>query len=81
MDAEVDALTTRSADASAEIARLRATTIDPDELRALLADFDPIWDALFQTERERILRLLIHAIRFDGRTGTVTIEFHGGGEQ
>jgi hypothetical protein len=80
IESEIAALDAGLLVAEAEAARIRDAVIDDGELRALLGDFDALWGALWQAERERILRLLIDVVRFDGRTGTVEIQFAGGGD-
>jgi site-specific DNA recombinase len=54
------------------LARLR---IDEADLGRALGSFMPIWDVLHAQERERILRLLIESIRYDGAKGTMAFRF------
>ena len=54
---------------------LHALRVDEDDLGRTLERFDPIWDVLLTPERERILRLLIERIDYDGQTETMSFAF------
>ena len=56
-------------------AKLGASQIDEEELGRVLERFDPIWGVLLTPEKERILRLLIERIDFDGATGMLSFAF------
>jgi site-specific DNA recombinase len=56
-------------------AGLEAIRIDEQELGRVLGRFDPIWNVLLTPEKERILRLLIERIDYDGATGTLSFAF------
>lgn len=82
--ARLDAIGAEMGDRAAQVAfahadtdRLRAAEVNESELRALLSDFQPLWEALWQGERERLLRLMIRSIAYDGRSGEVTIATAG----
>ena len=62
--------------AQVERDRLTRATVDEDELRRLLADFEPVWSALLTPERARVLGLLIDHVTFDAESGEVAITFH-----
>ena len=49
--------------------------VEPEELRAALAQFSPAWDCLVSHEQERLLKLLIERISYDGQAGTIAITF------
>lgn len=49
--------------------------IDEADLKAALAAFDPVWEALFPRERERIVRLLFESIEYDGATEEIHFNF------
>ncbi len=55
------------------MAALDVQNIDRDELARALEAFDPIWDVLLTPEKERVLRLLIEWIDYDGRTAKLDI--------
>src|SRR5262249_38279669 len=59
-----------------ELEGMESRSIDPEDLRRTLSSFDAIWDALWPRERERVVRLLVERVTFDGRTGDVEIRFH-----
>ena len=69
----------------AQEARLREVRIQADDLAQIHVDeadlgralqsFTLIWDVLHVPERERILRLLIETISYDGRTDAMTFAF------
>jgi site-specific DNA recombinase len=65
----------RLAEVAAEIATLDHDWVDEASFRTALSLFDPIWEVLFPIERERIVRLLVKRIDFDGRTSRLGIEF------
>ncbi len=56
-----------------ELDALRATEIDPAEVRAALADFAPVWDSLSPKEQARILQLLVERVEYDGEASTVSV--------
>ena len=53
----------------------RTQDVNRDDLAHALTEFDPIWDALLITERERVLHLLIDTISYDGGAGTMAIQW------
>jgi site-specific DNA recombinase len=53
--------------------------VTPNELRAALAGFDPVWGELFPAEQERILRLLIERITYHPDGGNVEIDLRPNG--
>lgn len=54
------------------LARLQ---VDEAHVGRALQSFTPIWDVLHAPERERILRLLIETISYDGRSEAMTFSF------
>ena len=69
----------RMATVEKDIVTARAEQIDEDDLRAALASFDPVWKELTPNERERVIRLLVERVGYDGDKGTVAITFKGTG--
>jgi site-specific DNA recombinase len=53
--------------------------IDEDEMVGALEAFEPVWEALNQAERERLVRLLVGQVEYDAATESVTVTFHEGG--
>ena len=62
-----------------EQAALRGQVIDPDDLKAALASFDPVWEHLTTAEQARVVQLLIERIEHDGTTGKLAITFRPAG--
>lgn len=73
IDAEIETLTAQADHARDEAALLRAHQIDEGELRRVLADFDALWASMLVRDRERVLRLLVTSLSFDGRSGAVEL--------
>ena len=69
-------LESRQVEVQEEIAALKAQEIDRDELARALEEFDPIWDALLTPERERVMKLLIDRIDYDGAACQMEIQWH-----
>jgi site-specific DNA recombinase len=63
----------RQAEIKAELTALDVQAVNRDELARALEAFDPIWDVLLTPERERVLRLLIEKIDYDGTTQQLAI--------
>lgn len=79
LDVEVAAIDERARALRREVATLKAAAIDPDELRAALTAFDPLWTRLSTSERPRVMHLLLERVTFDGRTNDVAITFRANG--
>jgi site-specific DNA recombinase len=54
---------------------------DPADVQAALLRFDPLWEQLTISEQETFIRTLVRQVKYDGRTGEVTIGFHSNGIQ
>lgn len=52
---------------------------EPAEVERALSDFDPLWERLTTSEQESFIRTLVTQVRYDGRTGNVTVAFHSEG--
>ena len=68
-------LETRQQEILGELADLDAQAIDRDDLARALAEFDPIWGVLLTHERERVLKLLIEKISYDGAAQELTVDW------
>ncbi len=66
-------LEARQREVQDELAALAATEIDPDAVARALENFEELWSVLLTPERERILRLLIERVSYDGSTGRLEI--------
>ncbi len=62
-----------------QLAAIEAESVDCHDLEAALHDFDPLWEQLSTWEQERIVRTMVEHVRYDGRTGTVTLGFRSRG--
>lgn len=77
IDEQITEVDGRIVAALADRERLLSSTIDEAELRRLLTDFDPLWAAMFPSERARVLALLIERITVNGPTGDVEMHIRG----
>jgi site-specific DNA recombinase len=59
--------------------QLTAEPADATDLQSALHAFDPLWEQLSTWEQERFIHTLVEQIRYDGKTGTVTLGFRSGG--
>jgi site-specific DNA recombinase len=75
----VSRLGSRLADLRRQLAAIEAEGVDATDLEAALHDFDPLWDQLSTWEQERFIRTLVEHVRYDGKTGTVTLGFRSRG--
>ena len=71
----ITTLDTRLAEVRTREAALAAQTVAEADIGRALEAFDPIWEVLLTHERERVLRLLIAGIRYDGSTGKLDIDW------
>ena len=58
---------------------LGAPMADPAEVQQALSEFDPLWNQLTTWEQESFIRILVAQVKYDGRTGEVTVGFHSEG--
>ena len=58
-----------------QMARIETEAADPKEVEAALQEFDPLWEQLSAWEQERFIRALVDQVRYEGKTGTVTVGF------
>jgi len=62
-----------------QLAALDAEHTDPKDVVTALHEFDPLWGQLSTWEQERFIRALVKQVRYDGKTGTVTLGFRSDG--
>ena len=72
---QVRTLENRMAEIQEKRTSLEAQQIDEADLARTLEVFDPIWDVLLTPEKERVLRLLINCVRYNGETQRLDIDF------
>jgi site-specific DNA recombinase len=58
-----------------QLAAVEAEGVDAPDVETALHSFDPLWDRLSTWEQERFIRTLVDQVRYDGKTGTVTLRF------
>ncbi|HTF55981.1 MAG TPA: recombinase family protein [Planctomycetota bacterium] len=70
------AIATRLAEIDAESQRLAGIKVDPIETKSALATFDPVWDLLEPREKERLVRLVVERVDYNGVAGEIGLHFH-----
>jgi site-specific DNA recombinase len=65
----------RSREIAERLVALDAQDIDPDAVGRALVQFTDLWEVLVSHERERIVRLLIEQVSYNGATGTLQLTF------
>jgi site-specific DNA recombinase len=75
----LEAVEGRMVNIGAELAALDAAAVDPADVRTMLEQFDPVWESLTTRDQERLIRLLVAKVTFDGRTGKAGVTFKGAG--
>jgi site-specific DNA recombinase len=75
----VSPLNSRLAELRQQLAGIEAEGVDREDVEASLHQFDPVWEQLCTWEQERFIRTLVEHVRYDGRTGTVTLGFRSRG--
>lgn len=75
----VSRLTARLAEIRQQLAAMDAEGVDIQDVEAALDDFGPLWEQLSTWEKERFIRALVEQVRYDGKTGTVTLGFRSRG--
>jgi site-specific DNA recombinase len=79
LESELDTAEQRVAEIGTELAALDQESIDPAEVRKALEQFDGVWESLTTREQERLIRLLVAGVTYDGRTGKAGVAFKCGG--
>ena len=65
----------RLAEVRQRLAELDAERIEESDLSRALRDFVPLWEILTVPERERVIRMLIERIDYDGRDGALRLSY------
>ncbi|MBI4565644.1 MAG: hypothetical protein HY716_13200 [Planctomycetes bacterium] len=76
LEARQGQIASRLSEIDAESQQLAAVKIDPDEAKRALTLFDPVWDVLEPKERERLVRLVVERVVYDGVKGEIAVAFH-----
>jgi len=69
----------RTTEIDDELAALKDTLVDEEEVAKALAEFDALWDALAPREQVRIVELLVERVTYDGAAGKVSLTFRPAG--
>jgi len=73
---EIRALSADDRRLTKRIDAMKERMLDEDELAGAFEAFDPMWDALTTTERERLVQLLVRSVEYDAENETVSVSFH-----
>ncbi len=65
----------RLSDIARQLESIAMGQISESDVAQALMDFDPLWNALTQAERWRVMQLLIERVEYDGAEGEITITF------
>jgi site-specific DNA recombinase len=76
---ELETTERRLADITDQLVALDRDTVDVAEVRSALEHFDPVWEVLTTRDQERLIRLVVGKVTYDGRTGKVGVTFKGAG--
>ena len=72
-------LEARRRDVADRLIVLGGQDVEPEAVRRALAQFTELWDVLLSPERERVVRLLIDDIQYDGADTNLKITFSSTG--
>lgn len=72
-------LNNRASELLSQLNRIEAEAANPKEVESALQEFDPLWEQLSTWEQESFIRALVDQVRYDGKTGTVTLGFRSSG--
>jgi len=62
-----------------DLAELEGQRFDIGDLELALKRFDPLWEQMSSHEQERFIRALVEQVRYDGKSGNVTVSFKSTG--
>ena len=79
VDTQIATVAARQDEATTMLAEIGRGCLDENAIRTTLEQFEPLWDALTPRERQRVLRLLITEVRYDGQNGELEIDFRDNG--
>ena len=75
----IETMESRVAAIGQEFAAAEGCEIDARDVAKALVTFGPLWDALWPTERSRIITLLTEGITYDGREGSIAVRLRADG--
>jgi site-specific DNA recombinase len=73
---QIQAAEHRLTESREEIIALEKSKIDEQEVAHGLADFEQVWSLLSLREQERLLKLIVARVDYDGRDETISLSFH-----
>lgn len=79
VDVQIATVEARQEDAATMLGAIDQAGLDEETIRTTLQQFDPLWQQLTPRERQRILRLLIEEVRYDGQADELEIDFRDNG--
>jgi len=79
LDLRAGQIEARLSEIQGAIAAIDHAVVDPEDVAAALAQFDPVWDALVPREQTNLLQLLIERVDYDGVAKEVAITFRPDG--
>jgi len=59
-----------------KIIAARRRMVNTDEMTGAIEAFDPIWKSLSPGEQEKLIRLLVQQVEYDGEHENVSVTFH-----
>lgn len=62
-----------------ELTAIERSTVDEQGVATALSAFGPVWDELFQAEKERVVRLVIEGVEYDVTNGEPVIRLQDAG--
>jgi site-specific DNA recombinase len=79
LQGDIEKTERRLGELEAERGDLVTDHISGEELRETIAEFDAVWASMTTREQEKMIRLLVSKVGYDGRTGKVTVSFSNTG--
>jgi Site-specific recombinases, DNA invertase Pin homologs len=76
---QVSHLTSRLAELRQQLSAIQSEGVDTQDVEVALHDFDPLWKQLSTWEQEKFIRTLVEHVRYDGKSGMVTLGFRSRG--
>ena len=69
----------RLADLRTQLSNMKGDSVNSQDLKLALREFDPLWEQLSTWEKEQFIRTLVERVRYEGKTGTVSLGFRSKG--
>lgn len=76
LEEQIRQLEKREREVRQQLECVRNQKVTEQDIEKAIELFDPIWEVLLSRERERIIRLLIEKITYNGKTGQLDIRFN-----